>query len=952
MSAHKTFNAELYVRAYPDVLLTGMDPKQHYEKYGRMLGRDPAPDDVYPSVSNGGGNAAAEETPAIQNGQNALKDLLSGNAGGAIDYWSKQLYDSPAQLKWFVATSIRTKSAQARDILVHAATRGSISRFSDFEILLERLRIHRLTNKQLKDFKAHFWRSGVRALARLLYTQRLNPSDVTNARFLYGVVLAIWGDGYFEGVDWSYYADLLVDHREYRLARKLLKDHQSENAQRSVSQRFLQLNSTNPFLPEASGSAEAWLDELNAIYAKRGFAPIYLAAGEERPFYRLRCDAEPLKGELPLISVIMPIYEPDASTDLAIQSLLNQTWHNIEIIAVDDCSPEVDREGNPSDYRERLGAWQGRDPRVRVIFNPENRGAYFARNTGYELAKGKYVTIADKDDWHHPQKLELQAKQLESEPDRFVNITNWVRVNEDLRFLVRWGPDRVVCPSFASMLYRREQLRETFGYWDEVRKSADGEMKFRVQAYFGIDIQPEEPLPMALSLMGENNLTSEDLGLGFEDDNRRAYHLGYKGWHAAIKKQEASPYLDRGAPARKFPAPNKFLPHKPDYEEFDVVVLSEFGFEAGNTTSLRNEIRVALGAGLKVAVMPCFNFLIQAASLRHMTPAIQAMIDSGQITRLPMGAVARAKLLIIRWPAIMQVVHGGISGLQVDKIVVVANHPPYEGLDNRVSYDASVVSNNVEKLFGKRPVWAPQSEQIHDMLKHMVPVAELDDIPWKGILPGPMPSVRVPDFSRKPVVGRHGRDQPPKWPSSREVLLAAYPIDGSVDVAFLGGAATPVRNGHVTEDEVAGWQVHGFNGIPVPAYLEKLDYFIYFHSDGWVEAFGMTIIEAMSHGCVCILQKSFESVFGDAALYCEPREIQSIVRRLWSNPDLYLAQQRKGRAFVDEYTSPDAYIRRLARYGVMSRPGEATIQVSPLSGNVLAEGSDEGEKNALELEVE
>ena len=54
------------------------------------------------------------------------------------------------------------------------------------------------------------------------------------------------------------------------------------------------------------------------------------------------------------------------------------------------------------------------------------------RNDASDLATGDLITVADKDDWHHPQQIELQVRDFLAAPERVANMTNWVRVDEQL----------------------------------------------------------------------------------------------------------------------------------------------------------------------------------------------------------------------------------------------------------------------------------------------------------------------------------------------------------------------------------------------------------------------------------------------------------------------------------------------------------------------------------------
>ena len=95
----------------------------------------------------------------------------------------------------------------------------------------------------------------------------------------------------------------------------------------------------------------------------------------------------------PLISVIVPVYKAEAYLETCVASIRNQTYKNLEIILVDDGSP--DRCGAMCD------AFAAEDPRIRVI-HKENGGQSAARNMALDLATGAYIGFADADDWLEP----------------------------------------------------------------------------------------------------------------------------------------------------------------------------------------------------------------------------------------------------------------------------------------------------------------------------------------------------------------------------------------------------------------------------------------------------------------------------------------------------------------------------------------------------------------------
>ena len=109
-----------------------------------------------------------------------------------------------------------------------------------------------------------------------------------------------------------------------------------------------------------------------------------------------------------MISVIVPVYRVEPYLDHCIQSIVGQTYQNLEIILVDDGSP--DRSGAMCD------AWAEKDSRIRVI-HQENAGAGAARNAGLDVAQGALVSMIDSDDYLSPRMYEHLAALMQDDVD-------------------------------------------------------------------------------------------------------------------------------------------------------------------------------------------------------------------------------------------------------------------------------------------------------------------------------------------------------------------------------------------------------------------------------------------------------------------------------------------------------------------------------------------------------
>lgn len=113
---------------------------------------------------------------------------------------------------------------------------------------------------------------------------------------------------------------------------------------------------------------------------------------------------------MPKISVIIPVYNVENYLRECLDSIINQTFKDIEIICVDDCSTD-----NSLDI---LNEYAQKDNRIKVFEQKENSGQGAARNFGISIAQGEYITFVDPDDYIEStmyEKMYNQAKTLNSE---------------------------------------------------------------------------------------------------------------------------------------------------------------------------------------------------------------------------------------------------------------------------------------------------------------------------------------------------------------------------------------------------------------------------------------------------------------------------------------------------------------------------------------------------------
>ena len=140
----------------------------------------------------------------------------------------------------------------------------------------------------------------------------------------------------------------------------------------------------------------------------------------------------------PLVSVVIPAYNCGKTIPQALDSVLSQDVENLEVIVVNDCSPE-DLDPVMTPYLT--------DPRVVYVKNEHNMGAAQSRNRGVAMARGRYVAFLDSDDQWAPGKLGQQLEILEGE-DCVLCCTA-----RELKG-ANWEPDGRILPVKHTITYR------------------------------------------------------------------------------------------------------------------------------------------------------------------------------------------------------------------------------------------------------------------------------------------------------------------------------------------------------------------------------------------------------------------------------------------------------------------------------------------------------------------
>ena len=145
----------------------------------------------------------------------------------------------------------------------------------------------------------------------------------------------------------------------------------------------------------------------------------------------------------PLVSIVIPVYNVEKYLDRCVRSVVRQTYDNLEILLIDD--------GSPDNCPQMCDAWAQIDTRIRVI-HKQNAGLGMARNTGIENATGKYICFFDSDDYIIGDIIEEAVLLAENEKADMV-LFGMCAADNDGKIL------RETMPTPAKMLYIGREIR-------------------------------------------------------------------------------------------------------------------------------------------------------------------------------------------------------------------------------------------------------------------------------------------------------------------------------------------------------------------------------------------------------------------------------------------------------------------------------------------------------------
>lgn len=658
---------------------------------------------------------------------------------------------------------------------------------------------------------------------------------------------------------------------------------------------------------------EKSLQFINQVLDTYGIEPIGLLSDETKPVYdRLICsqNLHKVKGG-PKVTVLIAVYDSADMLTTALRSLQAQTWQNLEIIVIDDCSPTTETISVANNFADR-------DPRIRVYELGVNGGAYVARNHGLKIATGDFVTLHDADDWSHPKKIETQVRFL-MENDSVVGCTSeQVRADNNLKFTRLTQNINLIMKNTSSLMWRRLPVLEKLGCWDSVRFGADTDFLRRMIEAFGKNsIVSINTGPLSF----QRNLPDSSVNNRYTAANSEVF--GFRKYYSEIRNVDLiENNLNFNTSKPIYPAPRYMRPNRVKgggVRYFKTAICSDFRLQGGTTQSSVQEMIAHHKFGIDTAVIQLNRYDFNPE--RPIERVVLNQIDEQKISFISYGDEIECELLIIRYPPILYHFQSFFPKVRAKEIKVIINQPPMSdyGPNGVVRYELDKCAENIRRYFGIDAIWHPIGPLVRDALQRhhadQLHHIRLSDSDWNNII-----DISSWDKGKRKIrqdnilrIGRHSRDHEHKWPDTKHEILAAYPDCKDVEVHILGGGRTPRK---ILGYTPKNWVVHNFGSIHPKEFLHEIDIWIYFANPNWIESFGRTIIEAMASGVPVILPEIYRPLFEDSVIYATPETALNLAKELHADPISYQRQVAKAREYVREKFSFEMHLERIKYAGV------------------------------------
>lgn len=440
------FDEQWYLQTYRDVSQTGLPAREHFKRYGRLLGRKPCADWAISAQSPA---ASAVHLPWI-----ALNQL-------SVDPERKHGWASEGNDPYFILD------------LEHLSQTGK--GWYQFNLTLDCPTKHGLAKFYLDTGKGfNEFETVTLPYKKAVTASRLFISILRWSR----CVLILEQEGPFSVSQFEITA-ISDSQIEPALLARIQQEHQSY--------RNMELTKIKESISSESGSLS--MDRLVSLYNET-FSFTLPSVDYEEWIETVETPSLPDKAEVatilaklatpPVISVVMPVYNPvEIYLRACLDSVIAQSYPYWELCIADDKSPK-------EHVQRVLREYEAKDKRINVVYRQQNGHISAASNSALEIAKGDFVALLDHDDALPEHALLFMAQAICAQPETQILYSDEDKLNGrgerfDPHFKSDWNPDLFFSQNYVSHLgvYRRKLLQQIGGFRLGVEGSQDQDLLLR-----------------------------------------------------------------------------------------------------------------------------------------------------------------------------------------------------------------------------------------------------------------------------------------------------------------------------------------------------------------------------------------------------------------------------------------------------------------------------------------
>ncbi|MFK3708853.1 glycosyltransferase [Leclercia adecarboxylata] len=448
------FDEQWYLQTYQDVSQTGLPAREHFKRYGSLLGRKPCADWTA-SVQNP--VATAVHLPWVALNQLSVDpDRMYGwKSEGDDPYFILDLEHLPQTGKGWYQVNLTLNCSGKQGLAKFYLDTGKGFNEIDTVILPYR--------KSIPASRLFFLESPLVAL-------RFDPLDQECAFSIDQFEITAISDIH---VEQALLARIHKEHQSYRdVTLSLLKESFAQNNGNLSIERLSTAYNETFSIPALD--YEEWIEtvEIPSLPSKDDVKTI------------LSTMTKP-----PVISVVMPVYNPaEIYLRACIDSVLEQSYPYWELCMADDKSPK-------EHVQRVLREYEAKDPRIKVVYRQQNGHISAASNSALEIATGDFVALLDHDDALPEHALLFMAQSIHNQPNIRILYSDEDKLNAkgerfEPHFKSDWNPDLFFSQNYVSHLgvYQHELLKKIGGFRLGVEGSQDQDLLLRCLPH----VQPEQ----------------------------------------------------------------------------------------------------------------------------------------------------------------------------------------------------------------------------------------------------------------------------------------------------------------------------------------------------------------------------------------------------------------------------------------------------------------------------